>query len=446
MKSSSPSTPAISKEARYRVWWCLYTFEHMLGIMTGRATCIMDGVCTAPLPIPFEENQLQEPAAAEVLNDAVLRDERINNVMASTWVRHMPLNPANGKDATHHSRGRDTSWVKGVPVSYGLCYLYYCDLAVVTQEIVNKVYSVDCVVVPWAHIENRIGELRSRMDVWYSSLPASLDFSNQNDDGPDLLRCKLSLALHYYSGRITLGRPCLCRRDARQNGPDEKPSFGHEMAVVALESASRMLDLVPDEPNAIQLYQVCPWWCILHYLMQAATVLLLELSFGCVHMPEEEQNFFALSKKSIRWLHSMSEHSIASRRAWQLCDRGLRRLATGMNLDVSDMPSHTYRHTPQTTLADSPTGIGRPGPAEPSAPSGFWGPLLNEASVTGLQMPTTTIDQFTPSSYVDMPTSDLISSLTAEAQDSYFPYDLISGQFIRSFFPAQNEEGSWNQD
>ncbi|KAJ5584534.1 uncharacterized protein N7459_004334 [Penicillium hispanicum] len=445
MKSTSPTTPNVSKEARYRVWWCLYTFEHLLGIMTGRATCIQDGICTTPLPVPFEEDQLHEPAAAEVLNNSHLRDDRINKVMASAWVRHMPLNPTGGKEATHSSRARDNSWVKDQPVSSGLCHLYYCDLAVVVQEIVNKVYSVDCVMVPWAHIENRIGELRSRIDLWLTSIPSTLDFTRKEDEGSERLRYKLALAFHYYSARITLGRPCLCRRDARQKNPADKSSFSHDMAVVTLESAKLMLDLIPEEPNAIQLYEISPWWCILHYLMQATTVLLLELSFGCAHMPDYEQNFVALSKKAIRWLFSMSEHSIASRRAWQLCDIGLRRLAAGMKFDVSDMPEHVYHPAPTSTLSANDTSEAHQN-TEP-VHTALWGPRVEDFSslATSHQVPVG--DQYAYPNFSDAPTADPMASLTSEGQvtdDLYFPYDPISGEFIRSFFPHSNEEERWS--
>lgn len=447
MKNSSATTPNISKEARYRVWWCLYTFEHMLGIMTGRATCILDGICTTPLPLPFEEEQLQEPQAAEVLNSTHIRDERINVVMASAWVRHMPLNPTGGKPATHSSRNRDNSWVKSIPFNSGLCHLYYCDLAVVVQEIVNKVYSVDCVVVPWKHIENRISELRSRIDLWFQSIPTFLDFTRKEDDGPELLRCKLALAFHYYSARITLGRPCLCRRDAQKKSPAERTTFSHEMAVLTLESAERMLDLIPDEPDAVQLYEIAPWWCILHYLMQAVTMLLLELSFGTVHAPDSEKQFLLLAKKGIRWLYSMSEHSIASRRAWQLCDISLRRLASGMSFDVSDMPSDTYHPAPTSSLSLPETQHANQGSTHET--NDYWGPALEDLSLSNdAQVENQDSNPYLSyPTFPNMPTTDPMAVLSAEApttNDLYFPYDPISGEFIRSFFPHPNEEGNWD--
>ncbi|KAJ5493263.1 hypothetical protein N7539_002009 [Penicillium diatomitis] len=451
MKNSSPTTPNISKEARYRVWWCLYTFEHMLGVMTGRATCILDGVCTTPLPVPFEEEQLQEAAAAEIVNNSQLRDERINEVMSSAWVRHMPLNAANSKNPANTPRTNENTWVKSLPFNTGLCYLFYCDLAVIAQEIVNKVYSVDCAMVPWKQIENRIGELRTRIDRWFQSLPTYLDFTRKEDEGSDLLRCKLALAFQYYSARITLGRPCLCRRDARKTTP-EKTSFSHEIAVLVLESAERMLDLIPDEPNAVQLYEVAPWWCILHYMMQATTVLLLELSFGCVHMPESEQQFLLLTKKAVCWLHAMSEHSVASRRAWQLCDTGLRRLAAGMKHDVSDMPYHPYH-----PITSSDLSVSEPQYLEQNSTEGsnnFWGPNFenswsgNAASGThpnqdlNLGDPHYTGSAF--SIFSDMPNNEFMNSNNENSEDLYFPYDPISGEFIRAFFPHAYGDGNWD--
>ncbi|CAI7622992.1 unnamed protein product [Penicillium pancosmium] len=347
MKNTSLSTPDTFKESRYRVWWCLYTLEHTLGIMTGRATCILDRTFTTPLPIPFEENQWQKPEVVGILNNARLRDDRINKVMTSARVRYLPLNPTGSKEATHNSLSHDNSWVKSLSPSFGLVYLYYCDLTIITQEIVNKVYFLDRVMVPWEHIKNRIVELRSRIDQWYKSLPSTLDFKTKSNDDSDQLRCQLALAFHFYSARIMLGRACPHRSETQRRSL-AGGSFSDEMAALSLESAMEMLALISDEPSPIQLYEISPWWCLLHYLMQAATVLLLELSFGSVHMPERKQNLIELTKKSVRWLYAMSEHSVASQRAWQLCDVSLRRFALDMSFDVSDIPLATYHPSPTT--------------------------------------------------------------------------------------------------
>ncbi|KAJ6005482.1 hypothetical protein N7451_003426 [Penicillium sp. IBT 35674x] len=430
LKITSTKTPSITKEARYRVWWCLYSFEHMLGIMTGRSIYSLDGGYATPLPLPFEEEQLQEnPAAAEVLNNPTLRDALVGNVMASSWIR-----PTGEKDNLHKTRLRDQTWLKNLPVNFGLCYLYYSDLTVVTQEILNKVYTTTAVLLPWSEIESRLDDLRFRIDLWKSSLPAALDFTKEETDGsPDHLRCKLFLAFHYYSARITLGRPCLCRRDARQQNAPQ--TFSHTMALIALESANGMLDLIPDKPDVVQLYQVCPWWCVLRYLMQSATVFLLELSFGCIHSPEQEQKYVSLTKKSIRWFFAMSEHSIGSRRAWQICDSSFRNLAGGMKYNTDDLPGQPEeRMTTETAPSFQ---------ADPShnVPSGDFFTLPTEDLHLFGSHPIPDGDTF-PNSF-NYPTPDVMSSVhghTDMTDDNYFPYDPLSGEFIRSFFPSSEEE------
>jgi hypothetical protein len=294
--------------------------------MTGRPTCLVDRVYTAPLPLPFDDDQLRVPDAAEVLHDSTLRDERINNVMTSSRVQYTPLHPVNGEDGRHHSPAQDKLWLKRIPANHGLYYLYYCDLVIIKQEIVRERYAADNATLQ-TEVEQRIGDLRTKLEIWRLSLPREFDFTQDQTEDQTWLRCKLSLAFQYHNARIILGRSCLFRRDSDATGPPNKADFGYEMAVLCLESAKCMLSLLPDEPDVKQLYEIGPWWSILHHLMQTTTILLLLLSFGCFHMLDEEATIRSLLKKSLRWLHVMSEHCIASQRAWQFCDRAFRNLA-----------------------------------------------------------------------------------------------------------------------
>jgi hypothetical protein len=73
-----------------------------------------------------------------------------------------------------------------------------------------------------------------------------------------------------------------------------------------------MLGLLPDRPDVVLLNQISPWWRILHYFMQATTVLLLELSFRTQHVPEKVVSISQMTKKAIEWLHNMSRTSTAA--------------------------------------------------------------------------------------------------------------------------------------
>jgi hypothetical protein len=326
LKNTSETISSVSKEARYRLWWCLYTIEHTLGIMTGRATCLVDRSYTTPLPLPFEDDQLRVPEAAEVLHDSTIRDERINNVMTSSRIIYTPLHPLNGEDGQYHSAVQDKLWLKSLQINSGLYYLYRCDLTVIAQEIVRELYSSDNMALE-KELEQRVGDLRTKLEIWRLNLPPEFDFAQEQTEHSAWLRCRLSLAFQYHSARIILGRSCLYRHEANQTGPVDKTDFSHEMAVLCLESAKCILGLLPDEPDVKQLYEVGPWWCVLHHFMQTTTILLLMLSFGSFHGLDEERIIMGLVEKSLRWLFVMSGQCMASQRAWQLCDRAFRNLA-----------------------------------------------------------------------------------------------------------------------
>ncbi|KAL4928421.1 transcription factor domain-containing protein [Aspergillus undulatus] len=467
LRNNSDITPDQSKEARNRVWWCLYTFEHLLGVMTGRMTGISDGICTTPMPLPVDEDRFQDPAVAELLASLELRQERVESALASFFVRQMPMTPGQKRHSSDAGKGRDVARLKSLPPSTSLFFLYYADLAVIAQEIVNRVYSLDCIMVPWAHIESRVGELQSRIERWAAQLHEAYDWTRSDERDPELLRGSLCLAFHYYSARITLGRPCLCRRDVRPvNSANPERPLSHEISLNVLDAAQRLIALLPDEPDASRIYQICPWWCILHYLMQATTVLLLELSFACIHQPEQEKSILAAAKKGIRWIYAMSESSLASRRAWELCDSNLRRLADGFNFDLGDMPAADYqmssngnnqqpeiRRNPQpvptTTVTQFPT-LASSTPAFNMSP----------ANANMQQGPTPfSLNPTTPTPQQNTLSAPLLPSPRNEdplllppnqgasggpSPDMYFPYDPIAGEFINSFFPNSNGEEPWD--
>lgn len=374
----------------------------MLGIMTGRVTCILGGVCKTPFPLPFDEEQLSEPGVAEILGNHDLHLELIESKLSCYQIRHVLFDPQGVKKPNYTQKKDEASWLKSQPHSSALGFLYYADLAVITQEIVNQVYSLDCCTMPWDHIESRIRYLRTRVELWQSKLPHAYDFTNLRDQGQEMLRTKLLLGFHYYSSWITLGRPCLCRHDSQPTLSDQRYMFSHEMALVALESSRLMLDLIPNSPDPIWLYQTCPWWCILHYLMQSGTILLIELSFGCIHQPEEETNILKYSRKAVLWLLAMSDYSLASRRAWELCDSSLRRIAQDMDYDVGLSLDLNQRQR-QEELS-----LRQKSPPRSKAHT-------TESSLSGLA-----------------------------TSDHGFPFDPISGELIRSFFPFIEEEDPWD--
>ena len=77
LRNETLSTPDASKEIRYRVWWALYTLEHILSTMTGRPTSVFDHACTTPLPAPVEDDTLGTEQAAQLSSSAMQKSSRL---------------------------------------------------------------------------------------------------------------------------------------------------------------------------------------------------------------------------------------------------------------------------------------------------------------------------------------------------------------------------------
>ncbi|KAJ5595140.1 uncharacterized protein N7459_001348 [Penicillium hispanicum] len=420
LKTSGHAVTSLSKETRNRVWWSLFIIENKIGLMTGRPTCVSVNMCSSPFPLPLGDEQLQTSPATLLLNDPAFRDKRINNVMASSHLRQASF----GRSTDESDIFESHEWLSSLPATAELCFLYGCDLTNLMQELLDHIYTVNSVHQTWQHIKTRIDELQSRVDVWFTGLPRSLNFTYMMDDD-EAKDEKTRLACQYYSARILLGRPCLCKSEKSQSISEEEQSFTHTMAISTVRSASRMAQLIPDVSGDGQLFGISPWWCCLHYVVQTVTVLILELSLNCFHMAGEKDSVLQLAKRCVRWLGRRSEHSLASHRAWQLCDSSLRRLALPMGFDVSDLPSSSSRQS-QNSEADVLNTLAFRAHPE----------LFDHVPMPDYSMyhPFQTPDQPQSTPFTD-------ASVDAGVDDPFYSSDPITKEFIESFFV-----GSGNND
>lgn len=188
----------------------------------------------------------------------------------------------------------------------------------------------------WAHVQSTISNLNLKLERWRADLPAVFDFTKKQRD-QQFMAQRLSLGFFYYSTLMIINRPCVCRIDRKiPNESGMAKNFNRETAARCVHAAQGMLGLLPDEPNAVGLYKIAPWWCLVHYLMQSATVLMLELSFRAEHMPTEVEEVFDSARKTLEWLRAMSEDDEAARRASVLCNELLRKVATKVGRNAND--------------------------------------------------------------------------------------------------------------
>lgn len=247
----------------------------------------------------------------------------------------------------------------------------------------------------------------------------------------------MGLAFLFYSTKIGITRPCLCRLDSIRLQDDKAYKFCSKTAAECVESACHMLTLFPETPDTNLLHKMCPWWCILHFLMQAATILLLELAFHSQHVPEKASTVSKAARKALEWLSLMSKTSLASERAWKICDGFLRRLAPHVGVDVSDFPCSM-----DSTAAASPEGHFD---ATTSAASAVAAENLAAEldSITCSPMDQSSNTPLATLMSYGMEPPELLGFMKPEkslsSRNGYgdcMPYDPSTGQITDSFFPS----------
>jgi Fungal specific transcription factor domain len=348
MRNDSSRTPDPSKEIRYRVWWSLYSLEHQLSMMTGRPSSIPDDACTTPLPVPMDEDVFHSSQALNLLGGDMQRNARYPGLL------FRPPNSGSATSSSERSRSSskptstsrspstpqniDFEWAKNVPPSLSLYFLHHIQLTKISQSVLLQLYTAEAMQTSWSRVQSVIAQLDQRIADWHCNLPGIFDFKRKQRD-QNFIQQRMCLGFFYYGTRIIANRPCLCRLDRKiPTQSSRSRDFNRAAAATCIDSAREMLQMLPDEPNAVGLNRIGPWWCILHHLMQATVALLLELAFRSHHMPKETDEIFDAAKKAVRWLHNLGDENYSARRAWNLCNKMLRDAAPKIGREVSHLP------------------------------------------------------------------------------------------------------------
>ncbi|OJJ83968.1 uncharacterized protein ASPGLDRAFT_126979 [Aspergillus glaucus CBS 516.65] len=361
-----------AKEARSRLWWSIYILEHSIAGLTGRVSCASEGLSSVPLPVPYEEEYFDRPDVLKLFQEIPLRQKYLKPTLFQS-------------DEESRAHGEWLEKCGPSPSSFFFCSV---DLVFITQAIINKVYSIEGIRERSGQIEQRIRKYGIKLDNWLFKVPSMYQFTTtggrealNGDINLSFAREKFSLAMHFYSSKITLCRPCLTHANARNitpstdigpsqtaNGDDNdttnpkdtdidsdgdtsdatnprRARFRTEMALSCLRASCALLSLLPNEPDILSLNHLAPWWHHLHYIMQATTALLLGLGSWPTSPPAEEKYSTSVqapifgTSKALRWLYHMSVHGDpAARRAFILSDSFMRRIAPNLGIDVSDLP------------------------------------------------------------------------------------------------------------
>lgn len=314
LRSESNYVTLPSKESRYKVWWSLYTLETILGNMTGRPLNLDSDFCTTPLPVPFEEHEYNDAEVIRIMTDHKTR----NSLLAHVITRPVGETPA-ALDAQSVRNAMDI--LKPNMALYFVCYV---DLTRIIREIVETLYAPEIVQNSARDAEAAITDANAKLETWLSKLPVGFRFVEEDGSLVARDRFSLSLALHYYSATILACKPCLHYFDKPSTSSGDN-SFYTRIAASCVQAACRMLDLFPAEFDGTWFNQAAPWWCMLHYTVQATAVLLIDFP---LHPPGSIPGTSRQAlEKAASWLNEMALRDLASRRACVVCGALLAKLS-----------------------------------------------------------------------------------------------------------------------
>ena len=352
--------------------------------MTGRPTSFSETDCTAPAPLPLEEDSFIGNNVPKPRDVAMLR--RLSN--DESW--HAAMFPVDSLSPTSPLERKQV-----VAPCSALCFGYHTRLSVFANEVLNRLYRADAMSKSWADVQSTIATLNSKIEKWRSDLPNVFDFTKKQRD-QQFVRQRMSLGFFYYSILTIINRPCLCRIDRKiPNQSGKAKDFNRETAMKCVHAARDMLEMLPQEPNSVGLYTVAPWWCLVHYFMQAATVLMLELSFRADHMPNEVEEIFDSAKKATDWLRSLSEEDEAARRAWSLCDEIMHKVAPKVGRSLTEGSNYGGAPDHEGRAADQMQGMDQKGSSQGPASSSIYLPELGSLSSAPFHQPMfSSYDQF----------------------------------------------------
>lgn len=284
--------------------------------MTGRIPYVDSQSMSLHLPLPYDEIRLQQPATRELHRKQL------------QWTI----------DSTNSELYTRDQWLATVIPSQSLYFFHLTDLAVTMNAASHAVYSLTATN---SSIKNSILFYQGKLQSWLSSLQPAFGFTAFNakhtDETPKATstssREQIGLALAYYASQVILNRPCLTHPEikAGTNIMTPRSYFGDATAKSCVHFALAIISVLPDEPDMKWVLQMTSWWYLLHTIMRALTILLIQLSIGQVPILTTDGNKMGkeregegvkavrdASKKALFWLHSMAKQDPSSRRAFHI--------------------------------------------------------------------------------------------------------------------------------
>lgn len=333
------------QELRSRIWWTIFNLEAHVDEVLGRPSCIAEHFISARLPLNIEQETLRD------------RDHLFTPFYKSQVDRHTASATASrtpasllGKLGSHTKELLTSSFAFSFPITvltptFSTLFILRTQLSMITFEILSCVFAPPLQHARWSDVQRLIGTLEERMDEWRWSLPVVFNFTITDHVDTQFKNQRNGLSMFYYSSRMLLFRSTLCMFSAEGNSAANKDEssdskrWNSRAAGECVAAAGKLIDRLPEPHDWRRLYDMMPWFSTLHYLVEGASVILLELAYRAAHVPAQTKQLVQRAKKAVRLLGCMSAQSSSARKAWEIFNELLKQVVPRVGLSVDDMPA-----------------------------------------------------------------------------------------------------------
>ena len=326
-RNDDSAVSAIRKELNSRIWWAHYSLERLVSNLTGRPSSTVGLLCSVPQP-----HSLVSEDSDEMTNDSQSGDQRRRSLISEGPAVRLQAGAVPQQNLDFYAATPEIA-------SSGAYLRSILDLSNITQAVL-ELYSVSVVREPWDSVQSMIAYHNDGLEAWARALPGNLNFLLRSNVEHSSTREQRTLDILYQSTKILITRPCLCRVDRRGSsqiaGSD---TFSRRAALLCVEAARTIAVLLPDATleNPVALYQAGPWWQMVHIIMQAITVLCLQIALDATQNTGDCQTFIPPLKKLLHWLRIMRTTNGMACRAHAISSKLVRRLVPTCRV-VSSIP------------------------------------------------------------------------------------------------------------
>ncbi|KAF2625798.1 hypothetical protein BU25DRAFT_345214 [Macroventuria anomochaeta] len=305
LRNEDPRADTTKKEMLLRTWWSLHSIECLLSSITGRPPIISSEDYTVPLPGGISTKQ--RPAS-----------KRQPSSLVSQKIQEESSSASSSNDADDY-------------------LISTIDISLLTQRVLASLYAPRTAVRSWQDVQGKIKDLLQGLEDW-SMRALSGTVSPGDLRQSEVEREHLLLLVQYWSTKILITRPCLCRTERRiKDESDASAIFNSEMASICVNSARALTALFPHEPDIHFVCMKAPWWNVIHIIMQCAAVLLLEVGYQNRHTKDNNAEITSDIQKLMKWLHAMQPNDPCADRAYHVVRRTLQNVAPALQSKATEL-------------------------------------------------------------------------------------------------------------